>query len=486
MAMNISIPNPGAAINPNPLGGIGQAIAQGPQVAAQQEAALQKTGWDTLAPYIQAMSKNPKLATNPQYTGMLTHLASRYRIDPTLVSTAIQQTADQVHQASYKQAADQAGAPAPTGTKPTAQTQPGNPAQPWDMDATQAATPGMEALMGAAGIKDTGLQGYGTMPLPAGSAQDIQENTDPNSPQRAARYANAGIDPRTVPAWVMGAPRQMTMEQQSVAYNDIVRQIPSYISKGLDVTALLQSGVTQGAMTQGQMDGWLTNPEFVSQAQQAARANLSVLMENGLLKKNQAAKAYAGIAETESVTAVNGIRQNILGKQLSAFDTNEQLKVEQASATIDHLQSLTATEAGGTWAQQMQVAQRTAQQAQTAYATLLNAGARAIAANGDPSQIVVGNGTNGQPQSFTDALAAAKATRDTTLEAAQSLSKNYAPTVAGDAAQRAQNGGVVKGQGQPPPLSAEYTKAGWKVGQQNGERGYVDPTGKFYPYKPNQ
>jgi hypothetical protein len=89
------LPNLGGALE-NPIEGISSALANAPVAAADQNAALNQKGWQALAPYVTAMSRNPNLAQNNTFTGQMQRIAQMYRISGPMLDQAIQQVRSQL------------------------------------------------------------------------------------------------------------------------------------------------------------------------------------------------------------------------------------------------------------------------------------------------------------------------------------------------------------------------------------------------------
>jgi hypothetical protein len=122
-----ALPNLAGAVE-NPLLSIGSALAQAPQQAADQEAALNQKGWTTLQPYIIAASRNTNLLQNNAFVGQMQRIAQAYRISGPLLDQAIQQIRSQLGGTAKIGMQPQGGAAVQTGPASAAPAQ-GAPAQ---------------------------------------------------------------------------------------------------------------------------------------------------------------------------------------------------------------------------------------------------------------------------------------------------------------------------------------------------------------------
>lgn len=421
--MPIDIPNLAGTLG-NPLQSIGGAISQAPELAAKKQAA----GEQAIAPYLKALNVNPALANSAPFTRQMLRISQQFGLPAGVVQGAIQSTQQKVAQSQAIGGAMQGvaqgaqmQAPGGPGGAPGAPGQPGQPGAPQGAPQGQGqAVPGQPgqqpgqqpqqqpggtfqggpapvgasqqliAAMAAAGLKPSGMQPFGEIPLNESDTKGILEDTDPNSAGRAARFGMLGVDASTVPSSIMGAPREMTEAQRLSQAEKIPSMIDQSVKAGLDPTGMLQTQVAMGVMTQQQADAVLSDPSYVQEMRQSIQLHSQTMMDNHLLTGAKYKKLMADMDRVNSVTDLNRIRAQYVGKEIQSFDAKTQADIESKLATADHAMQMIQDSQHGTWGQRSQASAGAVRDTQTAYSALVNAATAAQAAGNDPSTVNVG------------------------------------------------------------------------------------------------
>ena len=355
---------------------------------------------------------------------------------------------------------------------------PGSGAEgPTHYDGPHALPPAMQALMAATGVAPSGMQAYGTNPIDAATSQRIAE-AQPGD--RSQLYANAGIDPTTVPNSVINAKPVMTEAQRGVEWQRIYGEAQGMVKEGEDPSGIIGAAMRAGVITTEMGDAFLSDPTVIGPMRDAGARNAGVLADNGLVKKAQYQHYQSEIATAQTTQDLNRIREKYIGKQIQNFDSLTAANVGRAWATVDRDDAEVTAIQNGTWFNQQTVqgrslndqirdAQELARNTNQAYTVLFNAGQKRDPLTGqpvDPSQIDVGGGTK-----YVDALAQAKEAKDAAIAALNALKGGDASKQASTSTVQAASGQHVKGAtgGKPPwQTPPQYKAQGYVPKLQNG------------------
>jgi hypothetical protein len=216
----------------------------------------------------------------------------------------------------------------------------------------QALPPAMQGLMAAAGIAPSGMQAFGTSPVPADMAKLIAES---RPEERAQLYAEANIDPRTVPADIMNAKTVMTEQMRGLNWQRTYTSAMKMVSQGQDPTGIIQSAEASGIIDPQTANSFLSDPSVIEPMRQAAQRQYGTLLSAGLMKKATYDHLVAETNEVPSTIALHEAQTKYLGTENQWYSPKAQATIDAAGGAVDRDEAIVTSVEDGTWYQKQQV-----------------------------------------------------------------------------------------------------------------------------------